>query len=73
VPVIKVATRSILRSAGTTDGRECGTIATGETRLKKWAGNCSNSCSTGQRPEKTWAEQWRLHNALVLFNPAPVT
>ena len=23
--------------------------------------------------EKTWAEQWKLHNALVLFNPAPVT
>jgi len=21
----------------------------------------------------TWAEQWKLHNALVLFNPAPVT
>jgi altronate dehydratase len=22
---------------------------------------------------KTWAEQWKLHNALVLFNPAPIT
>ena len=22
---------------------------------------------------KTWAEHWKLHNALVLFNPAPVT
>ena len=22
---------------------------------------------------KTWAEQHKLHNALVLFNPAPVT
>jgi galactarate dehydratase len=21
----------------------------------------------------TWAERWKLHNALVLFNPAPVT
>jgi galactarate dehydratase len=20
--------------------------------------------------KKTWAEQWKLHNALVLFNPA---
>jgi galactarate dehydratase len=26
--------------------------------------------ASGQR---TWAEQWKLHNALVLFNPAPVT
>ena len=23
--------------------------------------------------KKTWAEQWKLHNALVLVNPAPVT
>jgi len=22
---------------------------------------------------QTWAEQWQLHNALVLFNPAPIT
>lgn len=27
--------------------------------------------ASGRR--KTWAEQWKLHNALVLFNPAPVT
>ena len=27
--------------------------------------------ASGRR--KTWAEQHRLHNALVLFNPAPVT
>ena len=23
--------------------------------------------------KKTWSEHWKLHNALVLFNPAPVT
>ncbi len=23
--------------------------------------------------QKTWAERWKLHNARVLFNPAPVT
>jgi galactarate dehydratase len=23
--------------------------------------------------QHTWAERWKLHNALVLFNPAPVT
>ena len=27
--------------------------------------------ASGRR--KTWAEQWKLANALVLFNPAPVT
>jgi galactarate dehydratase len=26
--------------------------------------------ASGQR---TWAEQWKLYNALVLFNPAPIT
>ena len=23
--------------------------------------------------QRTWAERWKLHNQLVLFNPAPVT
>lgn len=23
--------------------------------------------------QRTWAERWKLRNALVLFNPAPVT
>jgi galactarate dehydratase len=23
--------------------------------------------------KKTWAERWKLHNALTLFNPAPIT
>jgi len=27
--------------------------------------------TTGRR--KTWAERWKLHNALMLFKPAPVT
>jgi len=27
--------------------------------------------ASGRR--KTWAEHWKLHNQLVLFNPAPVT
>ena len=27
--------------------------------------------ASGRR--KTWAEQWKLHNTLVLFNPAPAT
>lgn len=27
--------------------------------------------ASGRR--KTWAHQWELHNALLLFNPAPVT
>ena len=27
--------------------------------------------ASGER--HTWAEKWRLHNSLALFNPAPIT
>lgn len=27
----------------------------------------------GRLGRRTWAEHWKLQNALVLFNPAPVT
>jgi galactarate dehydratase len=27
--------------------------------------------ASGRR--RTWTETWKLHNALALFNPAPVT
>lgn len=33
--------------------------------------NSESSVASGRK--KTWAEHWKLHNALVLFNPAPVT
>jgi altronate dehydratase len=33
----------------------------------------SPDAGRGEWSQKTWAEHWKLHNALVLFNPAPVT
>ena len=32
---------------------------------------CMLDVASGRK--KTWAEHWKLHNQLVLFNPAPVT
>jgi galactarate dehydratase len=47
-----------------------GRIASGEPPSRTWAGTVPPDARRGQRPQKTWAEQWKLHNALVLFNPA---
>jgi galactarate dehydratase len=75
VPVIKVATRTDLAkrwhdlmdiNAGTiTDGTM--TIEEVGTEMFK----LMLEVASGRK--KTWAEHWKLHNSLVLFNPAPVT
>ena len=75
VPVIKVATRDDLaRRWHDLMDINAGTIATGEKTIADvgWEMfECMLDVASGRR--KTWAEQWKLHNALVLFNPAPVT
>src|SRR5256885_5356712 len=75
VPVIKVATRSNLakRWHDLMDVN-AGTIATGEKTIEEGGWQLFQlmlEVASGRK--KTWAEQWKLHNALVLFNPAPVT
>ena len=75
VPVIKVATRTDLAkrwhdlmdiNAGTiTDG----TMTIEEVGTEMF--QLMLEVASGRK--KTWAEHWKLHNALVLFNPAPVT
>jgi galactarate dehydratase len=75
VPVIKVATRSNLakRWHDLMDVN-AGTIATGEKTIEEVGWQLFQlmlDVASGRK--KTWAEQWKLHNALVLFNPAPVT
>ena len=74
-PVIKVATRSDLA------GRwhdlmdvNAGTIATGEATIEEVGMEIFLlilDVASGRK--KTWADQWKLHNSLVLFNPALVT
>ena len=75
VPVIKVATRSDLaRRWHDLMDVNAGTIATGEKTIEDVGWELFQlmlDVASGRK--KTWAEQWKLHNALVLFNPAPVT
>jgi galactarate dehydratase len=75
VPVIKVATRSDLaRRWHDLMDVNAGTIADGTASIEDvgwelfWL---MLDVASGRK--KTWAEHWKLHNALVLFNPAPVT
>jgi len=75
VPVIKVATRSDLaRRWHDLMDVNAGTIADGTASIEDVGWQLFHlmlDVASGRK--KTWAEQWKLHNALVLFNPAPVT
>ena len=75
VPVIKVATRDDLaRRWHDLMDVNAGRIATGEATIEEVGWELFHlllEVASGRR--KTWAEQWKLRNALVLFNPAPVT
>ncbi|MEG0199463.1 MAG: galactarate dehydratase [Comamonas sp.] len=75
VPVIKVATRSDLaRRWHDLMDVNAGRIADGEATIEDIGWEMFRlmlDVASGRK--KTWAEQWKLHNALVLFNPAPVT
>ena len=51
-----------------------GTIAEGKATIEEVGWQLFHlmlDVASGRK--KTWAEHWKLHNALVLFNPAPVT
>jgi len=72
--VVKVATRSELaqRWHDLMDFN-AGQIADGQMTIEQagWALFQMLLDTASGRP--TWAEHWRIHNALVLFNPAPIT
>ncbi len=74
-PVIKVATRSDLaRRWHDLMDVNAGRIADGEATIEDTGWELFElmlDVASGRK--KTWAEHWKLHNALVLFNPAPVT
>jgi galactarate dehydratase len=75
VPVIKVATRSDLaRRWHDLMDVNAGTIADGSATIEEVGWELFRlmlEVASGRK--QTWAEHWKLHNALVLFNPAPVT
>ena len=50
-----------------------GRIASGEAEISDIGWELFHLMLAVASGKKTWAEQWKLHNALVLFNPAPVT
>ena len=75
VPVVKVATRTELATRWhDLMDVNAGRIADGTASVEDVGWDLFHlllEVASGRR--KTWAEHWKLHNALVLFNPAPVT
>ncbi len=74
VPVIKVATRNDLaRRWHDLMDINAGRIASGEATIPDVGWELFQMLLDVASGKETWAEKWKLHNALVLFNPAPVT
>ena len=74
-PVIKVATRTDLATRWhDLMDVNAGRIADGHATIADIGWELFHlllAVASGEK--KSWAEHWKLHNALVLFNPAPVT
>jgi galactarate dehydratase len=74
VPVIKVATRNDLaRRWHDLMDVNAGRIATGEATIEEVGQELFQLILDVASGKKTWAEHWKLHNPLALFNPAPIT
>ena len=73
-PVVKLATRSELakRWHDLMD-LNAGRVADGDITIEEGGWELFNLLLEVASGRKTWAEHWKLHNALVLFNPAPIT
>ncbi|SNT01915.1 galactarate dehydratase [Noviherbaspirillum humi] len=75
VPVVKVATRDDLaRRWHDLMDINAGKIASGDASIEEVGQELFQfllDVASGRK--KTWAEHWKLHNSLALFNPAPVT
>jgi galactarate dehydratase len=75
VPVVKVSSRTALAEKWfDLIDLDAGPIATGAASIQDVGWQLFHlllEVASGQR--QTWAERWKLHNALALFNPGPVT
>ena len=75
VPVVKVRSRTALAEKWPDlIDLDAGVIATGEATIEQTGSALFQmilDVASGRK--KTWAEQWKLHNALAMFNPGPVT
>jgi galactarate dehydratase len=73
-PVVKVATRTDLaRRWHDLMDMNAGRIADGDISIEDAGWELFHQLLAVASGRKTWAEHWKLHNALVLFNPAPIT
>jgi galactarate dehydratase len=75
VPVVKISSRTALAEKWhDLIDIDAGRIATGEATIESTGWEIFQfllDVASGRK--KTWAETWRLHNALSPFNPGPVT
>ena len=73
-PVVKVATRTELaRRWHDLMDLNAGQIADGSATVAEVGWQLFELLLATASGRKTWAEHWKLHNSLVLFNPAPIT
>jgi galactarate dehydratase len=75
VPVVKVCSRTSLKEKWPDlIDLDAGTIATGSASIQDVGMELFQLLlEVASGSKKTWAEKWKLHNALTLFNPGPVT
>ena len=73
-PVVKLATRTDLakRWHDLMD-LNAGRVADGDITIEEGGWELFKLLLNVASGQKTWAEHWKLHNAMVLFNPAPIT
>jgi galactarate dehydratase len=72
--VVKVATRTDpARRWHDLMDVNAGKIADGDSTIAELGWELFHLLLDVASGRRTWAEHWKLHNALVLFNPAPVT
>lgn len=73
-PVIKVATRTDLATRWhDLMDVNAGRVADGSATIESLGWELFELILDVASGKKTWAEHWKLHNSLALFNPAPVT
>jgi len=73
-PVVKVATRSELaRRWHDLMDVNAGAIVDGSATIEEVGWEIFRLLLDTASGRRTWAERWGLHNALALFNPAPIT
>lgn len=74
LPTLKVSTNSNLaRRWHDLIDIDAGPVAAGEATIEEMGAHVLDRILATASGEKTWAERHGTHNALALFNPAPVT